>query len=129
MHRLTNIAGSSRYVQGGLVCYSNEVKRDLLHVPQHILDTHGAVSEPTVRQMVIGALALFGTDVAVGVTGIAGPGGGTDTKPVGLTYIAVGVKGGEPIVRRHVWNGDREAVKLASSDEALKMVLESLNQP
>ncbi len=127
MHRLTNIAGSSRYVMGGLVSYANEVKRDLLHVPQHILDTHGAVSEETARQMVIGALGMFGTNIAAAVTGIAGPGGGTPTKPVGLTYIGVGLRDNEPIIRRHVWNGDREAIKSASSDEALRMLLELLS--
>lgn len=127
MHRLTNIAGSSRYVVGGLVSYANEVKRDLLHVPQHILDTFGAVSEETARQMVIGALGMFGTNIAAAVTGIAGPGGGTPSKPVGLTYIGVGLREGEPIVRRHLWNGDRESIKAASSDEALRMLLELLN--
>lgn len=126
MHRLTNIAGSSSYVIGGVVCYSNQVKHELLKVKQETLDRYGAVSEQTAYEMVIGALALFKTDVAVGITGIAGPGGGTPTKPVGLTYISASLKGNEPIIRRHVWPGDREAVKTASADEALRMILELL---
>jgi len=126
MHRLTNRPGSSAYVIGGLVSYSNQVKHDLLKVEQTTLDTVGAVSEESARQMVIGALALFGTNLAVAITGIAGPGGGTPTKPVGLTYIAAALRESEPIVRRHVWDGDREAVKAASADEALRMALELL---
>ncbi|MFN8529230.1 MAG: CinA family protein [Anaerolineae bacterium] len=124
MHRLTNIPGSSDYVIGGIVCYSNQVKHEVLKVKQETLDAYGAVSEQTAREMVLGALALFRTTFAVAITGIAGPGGGTPTKPVGLTYISAARAGDEPIVRRHVWNGDREAVKTASAEEALRMVLE-----
>lgn len=124
MHRLTNIPGSSDYVIGGIVCYSNQVKHEVLKVKQETLNAYGAVSEQTAREMVLGALALFRTTFAVAITGIAGPGGGTPTKPVGLTYISAARSGGEPIVRRHVWSGDREAVKMASAEEALRMVLE-----
>lgn len=126
MHRLTNIAGSSAYVIGGVVAYANEIKQNVLGVSEETLRAHGAVSEPTAYEMVLGALRIFGTNIAVSVTGIAGPGGGTAEKPVGLTYIGVCVRGKTPIVRRHVWAGDREAVKVASSDEALRMILEAL---
>jgi PncC family amidohydrolase len=124
MHRLTNVAGSSAYVLGGVVAYANEIKQRVLGVSEATLIAHGAVSEPTAREMALGALRVFGANVAVSVTGVAGPSGGTPEKPVGLTYIGVCVRDGEPIVRRHVWSGDREAVKSASADEALRMLLE-----
>ncbi|MDX2161467.1 MAG: nicotinamide-nucleotide amidohydrolase family protein [bacterium] len=126
MHRLTDIPGSSAYVIGGVVSYANAVKRDLLKVKQETLDTQGAVSAETAQQMVIGALNLFGTDAAVAITGIAGPGGGTPAKPVGLTYIAAALKGAPPVVERHVWSGDREAVKAASAEAALRLILSLL---
>lgn len=124
MHRLTNIAGSSAYVIGGVVCYANDIKRDVLGVRQHTLDSVGAVSEESAHEMVIGALRVFKTTFAVGITGIAGPGGGTPTKPVGLTYIAAVRSDEQPMVRRHIWSGDRVAVKEASADQALRMLLE-----
>src|SRR5215207_10419508 len=83
-HRLTNIAGSSNYVLGGIVSYSNEAKQKLLGVHEATLIAHGAVSEETAAEMVQGVRAVFDADVAVSITGIAGPGGGTAEKPVGL---------------------------------------------
>ncbi|MBC7814223.1 MAG: nicotinamide-nucleotide amidohydrolase family protein, partial [Burkholderiales bacterium] len=91
-HRLTNISGSSAYVIGGVVSYSNEAKETLLRVKHETLLAHGAVSEETATEMALGALAQFDTDFAVSITGIAGPGGGTEQKPVGLTYIGLGRK-------------------------------------
>lgn len=123
-HRLTNIAGSSAYVVGGVVSYSNAVKMKLLSVPEATLQAHGAVSEPTARAMAEGALRLFATDIAVSVTGIAGPGGGTPEKPVGLTYIGVAARGRDTIARRFVWHGDREANKASSADAALRLAYE-----
>lgn len=124
LHRLTNVAGSSDYVLGGVVAYSNAVKQALLQVRQGTLMAYGAVSEPVAGEMATGLKALLHVDVAISVTGIAGPGGGTPEKPVGLTYI--GVAGPEQVlvVRRHVWNGDREAIKAASAEAALALVLE-----
>ncbi len=128
MHRLTNIAGSSAYVIGGIVAYSNQVKQALLNVKQGTLMAYGAVSEQTASEMALGARALLKTDIAVSITGIAGPDGGTAEKPVGLTYI--GISAGEDIliVQRHVWPGDREAVKAASADAALQLILDTVSK-
>jgi PncC family amidohydrolase len=128
MHRLTNIPGSSAYVQGGVVAYSYESKETLLKVRHETLVAHGAVSEETAVEMVLGARAVFDTDVAVSITGIAGPGGGLPGKPVGLTYLAAATRNGVFRVVRHVWPGDREAVKAASADCALELLLEAVQQ-
>lgn len=125
-HRLTNIAGSSKYVLGGIVSYSNAAKQKLLGVRKATLIAYGAVSQQTAAEMVEGVRAVFDADVAVSITGIAGPGGGTPEKPVGLTYIGLLVRGQPPQVRRHVWQGDREAVKTASANAALAWVVEAL---
>lgn len=126
MHRLTNIPGSSDYVLGGVVSYSNAAKQSLLGVRAETLAAYGAVSEETAAEMVRGVLRVFAADVAVSITGIAGPGGGTSQKPVGLTYIGLGTRDSGSIavsVQRHLWSGDREAVKAASADAALQLIL------
>jgi PncC family amidohydrolase len=131
MHRLTNVAGSSAYVLGGVVSYSNEAKKALLGVREETLVVYGAVSEETAAEMARGALQIFPANVAVSITGIAGPGGGTPQKPVGLTYIGLGVREGEGVtisVQRHVWSGDREAIKAASADAALRLILEAAGE-
>jgi nicotinamide-nucleotide amidase len=87
---ITSIAGSSRYFKGSVVSYANEIKTNLLHVEQQTLDSNGAVSEATVREMVRGALSILNTDFAVATSGIMGPDGGTPEKPVGTVWIAVG---------------------------------------
>ena len=125
MHRLTNIPGSSDYVEGGIVSYSNDIKRDVLGVRQETLDAYGAVSEETASEMARGAQRVLGVNVAVSITGIAGPGGGSAEKPVGLTYIGLATPDGRVIVQRHVWSGDREAVKAASAEAALQLVLDT----
>ena len=123
---LTDCAGSSAYVAGGVVSYSNEAKMRLLGVCEATLIAHGAVSEYTAAEMARGALALFDTDYALSVTGIAGPGGGTVEKPVGLTYI--GLAGRDELLRveRRVWNGDRIGNKAASVEAGLGLLLEAL---
>jgi PncC family amidohydrolase len=126
LHRLTNIPGSSGYVAGGVVAYSNQIKQAVLGVKQGTLIAHGAVSEQTAQEMALGARKLLKTDIAVSVTGIAGPGGGTAEKPVGLTYIALAGPDDLLLVQRHIWDGDREAVKSASADAVLQMVLDSI---
>ena len=119
-HRLTNVSGSSAYFLGGVVSYSNDAKQRLLGVPLATLVAYGAVSEPTARAMAQGARAAFHADLALAVTGIAGPGGGTPDKPVGLTYIALAAPDGE-WVERHVWPGDRAAIKAQSAEAALSL--------
>ncbi len=123
MHRLTNVAGSSAYVLGGIVSYSNEAKQKLLGVREETLITYGAVSEQTAVEMVTGVQGLFDAEIAVSITGIAGPGGGTPDKPVGLTYIGLLRRNSAPQVRRHIWRGDREAVKAASANAVLSWIL------
>jgi len=126
LHRLTNIAGSSAYVIGGVVAYSNEVKQHILNVHEETLIAYGAVSVETAAEMAQGALAMFGTDIAVSITGIAGPGGGTPEKPVGLTYIGMAKRGQASTVQRHVWNGNREENKAASAEAALRWLVDVL---
>lgn len=125
-HLLTNVPGSSACVLGGVVAYDNQVKQALLNVREETLIEYGAVSEPTARQMAINVRALFGSDYALSVTGIAGPGGGTADKPVGLTYIGCVDATGQVRIERHIWDGDREANKLASAQAALRLLLNVL---
>lgn len=127
LHRLTNVAGSSAYVLGGVVAYSNAIKQSLLRVRHGTLIAYGAVSEQVALEMAQGARALLGVDVAVSVTGIAGPGGGTAEKPVGLTYIALVGPEQLQIVERHVWDGDREANKAASAEAVLLLLRRALS--
>jgi PncC family amidohydrolase len=122
-HVLTEIAGSSGYFLGGIVSYSDSAKEHLLDVPPDVLAAHGAVSAQVARAMADGARMRLGTSLAVAVTGIAGPGGGSDAKPVGLTYVAVADDVGAE-VRRHHWTGDRAANKRHSARAALELLLE-----
>lgn len=125
-HLITEIAGSSAYYVGGIVAYSNAVKEAQLGVPRTILETVGAVSEDTARAMAAGARDRLGADVGVATTGIAGPGGGTLTKPVGLVYICVSTA--ETLrVERHVFPGDRHAVKQQTAVAALQLLLDVLH--
>lgn len=124
--RLTDIPGSSAYMLGGVVSYSNSAKQHLLHVRQGTLMAYGAVSEPTATEMALGARAQFGADYALSVTGIAGPGGGTPDKPVGLTYIGLAKPDGTVEVQRYVWEGDRVVNKQQSADAALQMLIDAL---
>ena len=124
-HRITNVSGVSAWYVGGIVAYSNKLKASLLGVDEAVLAEHGAVSEPVARQMAEGARRRLGADVAVAVTGIAGPGGGTAEKPVGLVYLAVAGRAGT-VVSREVFDGDRGQIKAKTAEKALKMVLEYL---
>lgn len=128
-HRLTDIPGSSVYLLGGIVAYSNPIKQHLLHVDEQTLINHGAVSRETAAEMAVGARRVFGADYAVSVTGIAGPGGGTEAKPVGLTYIGLASVDGVIEVERHVWQGDREANKIASAEAAMELALKHILNP
>lgn len=119
---LTAIAGSSDVVERGFVTYANEAKREMLGVPWDALLGHGAVSEPVARAMATGALAHSQADIAVSVTGVAGPGGGSEDKPVGLVHLAAVRAGHEPIVERHVFPGDRDVIRRVSVLTALAML-------
>ena len=121
MSRLTDVPGSSAYVERGFVCYSNRAKVELLGVPEALLIEHGAVSEPVAQAMATGARTRAGSDVGVGITGIAGPDGGTPAKPVGTVAIAVDVKG-EPRVRTFQFIGGREQVKFQATQAAMNML-------
>ena len=121
---LTEIAGSSDVVDCGFVTYANEAKRDLLGVPEELLMRVGAVSEEVARAMVRGALARSDATLAVAVTGIAGPGGGTAAKPVGLVHHACAGPGDAISHRRIVYPGDRGAVRLATVATALDMLID-----
>ena len=124
-HAITEIAGSSAYFLGGFVTYADQVKRDQLGVAVELLAAHGAVSAQVARAMAEGARSRLGTTIAVSITGIAGPGGGSDEKPVGLTYVAVADQDGAD-VRRHLWTGDRSTNKRDSAVAALELLLERL---
>lgn len=122
---LTEIPGASDVLDRGFVTYSDASKTELLGVAPEIIRQHGAVSEAVVRAMVEGALARSAADVAVGVTGIAGPGGGSREKPVGLVHFAVGKRGGAIRVDRRVFQGDRTGIRLASVALALELLRET----
>jgi nicotinamide-nucleotide amidase len=124
---LTEIAGSSDALDRGFVTYSNAAKQDVLGVPEVMLARHGAVSEPVARAMATGALTHSDADIAVAVTGVAGPGGGSDAKPVGLVHIAVARRGGA-VLHRECRFGDigRGPVRIASVEVALQMVADTV---
>jgi PncC family amidohydrolase len=120
-HRITNVPGSSDYFEGGIVSYSNETKERVLGVRQATLRRYGAVSEQTALEMVRGGRRVCRADVALALTGVAGPGGGTPDKPVGLVYVALATPDGE-WVERHVWDGDRQGNKERSAEAALDLL-------
>jgi nicotinamide-nucleotide amidase len=119
--RLTDVPGSSAYVERAVVCYSNRAKVELLGVSEAVIREHGAVSEPVARAMAEGVASRSGTDVGLAITGIAGPGGGTPDKPVGTVVVAVTVRG-ETRVRTLKLFGGREMIKFQSAQAALNML-------
>lgn len=119
--RLTDIAGSSAYVTGGIVSYSNQVKIDQLHVPAEVIDTKGAVSEETAKYMAEGVASALHTDIGIGITGIAGPDGGSEEKPVGLVYIGItGSRG--TYVTKNLFSRSRKEIKYRATQKALNMI-------
>lgn len=120
---LTEIAGSSAVVDRGYVAYDNRAKVEMLGVREATLAEHGAVSAATAMEMVSGALARSGCDLAIAVTGIAGPGGGSAGKPVGLVHIAAARRSGEVAHERYVLTGDRRSIRLQTVHRALRMAL------
>ncbi len=123
---LTAIAGSSDVVERGFVTYSNEAKADMLGVDPAMIATVGAVSEEVARAMVEGALARSAAEVALSVTGIAGPGGATASKPVGLVFLGAKRRGREARVERHVFPGDRASVREASVAAAFRLARDAV---
>ena len=123
---LTEIAGSSTVVDRGYVVYDNRAKIEMLGVREATLAAEGAVSEAVARAMAEGAVARSGCELAVAVTGIAGPGGGSETKPVGLVHIAAARHGGPTLHERHLFPGDRSAIRLATVDAALRLARRAL---
>jgi nicotinamide-nucleotide amidase len=121
-HRLTQVPGSSGYFDRGIVCYSNGAKMELLGVPASLLEKHGAVSAPVAAAMANGIRERSGTNIGLSVTGIAGPDGGTATKPVGLVYIGLDGGEGETITKEFRFHGDRHVIKQRSSQVALDVL-------
>ena len=125
--RVTAVPGASDVFLGGVVSYDNAVKRDVLGVSKKILDKHGAVSAPCAVAMAEGARRRLDADIAVSVTGIAGPGGGTDQKPVGLVFIGVSTLSGTH-ADRHVFTGDRPSIRQQAADAALAAALQAAEE-
>jgi len=122
----TDLAGSSDWFERGVVSYSNEAKTELLGVDAGLICAHGAVCEPVALAMAAGALAHSRADWAVAVTGIAGPGGGSADKPVGLVWLAWCRRGAEPQAERQLFAGDRAAVRAATVARALQGLIERI---
>ncbi len=122
-HRITNLPGSSDFFMGSAVCYSNEAKTRLIGVPEATLKKHGAVSTEVAIAMAKGARKKFRADFALGITGIAGPAGGTVKKPVGLVYIAA-ASHNECICLQYEFTGDRTSIKKQASTKALHLLTE-----
>jgi len=125
----TDVAGSSRWFECGFVTYSNAAKVRDLGVSERTLASHGAVSEATVREMAAGAVRVSGADVAVAISGIAGPDGGTPGKPVGTVWFAVASREGGDLAiaaERHLFEGDREVIRRRSVERALGLVVSRL---
>jgi len=125
-HRLTSISGSSLYFERGLIVYSNRSKIEILGVRQQTIDSYGAVSDQTVREMVAGVKKTAKTDMGLAVTGIAGPLGGTEDKPVGTVFIGLSVHG-KVFSGHYRFSGDRDKVKLNATEMALDWVRRYLN--
>ena len=119
---ITSVSGSSAVFWGGVISYDNSVKRDVLGVPEEVLSTKGAVSPECAAAMADGARRLLKTDIAVALTGIAGPGGGSAEKPVGLVWFGLSSATG-PTAEKRIFLGDRAAVRAAAVEHALGMLL------
>ena len=124
--RLTDLPGSSAYVAGGVVAYANEAKAELLGVAPEVIAEHGAVSEPVAEAMADGALSRFGADTAVAITGIAGPGGGTEDKPVGTVCFTVKLADGSTSTRTLLLPGNRSDIRERSTTVAMHMLRRAL---
>jgi|AntRauTorckE6833_2_1112554.scaffolds.fasta_scaffold14249_3 nicotinamide-nucleotide amidase len=125
---LTDIPGSSAVLDRGFVTYSNKAKIEMIGVPPDMIETYGAVSWQVAETMAQGALKKASTDLAVSCTGIAGPDGGSDDKPVGTVYIGVASSDGYLNHSHHVFEGDRSAIRMKTANEALESVLRHIKR-
>ena len=123
--RLTNVSGSSRYFISGIICYSNQSKMELTGIPPLLLEMQGAVSAEVARGLAEGVRVRMNTTIGVGVTGIAGPAGGSEAKPVGTVHIAVATPSGTEH-RQFLYPGNRETIRWQASQSALDMVRRDL---
>jgi len=119
---VTEVAGASEVLERGFVTYSNAAKVELLGVPSELVARQGAVSAPVAEAMAAGALAHSAADLAVAVTGVAGPGGGTVAKPVGLVFLGGARRGAAPMSERHLFSGDRRDIRLAAVAAAFDLI-------
>jgi nicotinamide-nucleotide amidase len=119
------VPGSSQWFERGYVTYSNSAKQQSIGVSAELIASFGAVSRPVVEQMAAGALSASSADMAVAITGIAGPDGGSAEKPVGLVWVALAAAGAAPIVQQFRFDGDREAIRRASVAAALRLIIEA----
>ena len=126
-HMITNVPGSSTYFRGGVIAYANEVKADVLGVSSQTLDTFGAVSKETVIEMARGVRKILDSDIGVAISGIAGPGGGTDEKPVGTTVIGMSALEREA-TRMFVFKGERMEIKTQAVQAAMQLVIDFLEE-
>lgn len=124
---VTSVPGSSEWFRGGVIAYNNRIKMSLLNVPEEILEKHGAVSAEAVSAMAKGAAGRLNTDCAIAVSGIAGPDGGTEDKPVGLVFIGVYCKG-KVEVFKNIFSGSREDVRENATDRSLKYLIKILKK-
>jgi len=124
---LTSVAGSSDVIERGFITYDNQSKVEILGVPQELVDKYGAVCEPVARKMAEGALANSSSDLVVSVTGIAGPGGGSAKKPVGLVHFGSLRKGNETVHTSEIFSGDRQEVRLQTVEKAIDLLIEAAN--
>lgn len=122
---LASVAGASQVLMGGIVSYDSRVKRELLAVPQDLIDGAGVVSEPCARQMALSAKALLAVDIAVSATGLAGPGGGTAEIPVGTVFLGIVGRGAPRVVRKR-FRGGRQAVRRKAVKAALQMIFDEI---
>ena len=122
-YEITGVSGSSAVFWGGVISYDNSVKRDVLGVPEEVLAAKGAVSSECAAAMAEGVRQLLKTDLAVSLTGIAGPGGGSAEKPVGLVWFGLASQAGTATEKK-IFPGDREAVRTAAIEHALNLLLE-----
>jgi nicotinamide-nucleotide amidase len=126
-HRLTQVPGSSAYVDRGAICYSNRAKTEMLGVPLELITKHGAVSREVAEAMAKGMRERADVSVGLSVTGIAGPGGATETKPVGLVYLGLDAGSPDAITKEFRFHGDRSVIKQRSSQAALDLLRRWLN--